>query len=268
MTAVERVVGAGATRVVLGTAAIRDPDFAGQVVERFGEGRVAVALDTRGGTPVVDGWVEAVGTGSAADALRTLAATGVTTFEVTAVERDGMLVGPDLDLLRRLVRIGHVRVIEVLVRDLYLARGVVLFPDLRHVFAEQHERLAPWRAEIAPAASWIAGEEPKNRGVRGGFERLVPVRHQSGARLGNRRTNVGASLGSPAPLGPPPEPRLARPRFAATDSHGRMDHPRTSSTRRVNARLTRPDPPANRSGPAKPRQTRSSTCGADPPGDV
>ncbi|HET8785288.1 MAG TPA: HisA/HisF-related TIM barrel protein, partial [Candidatus Limnocylindrales bacterium] len=125
MTAVERVVGAGATRVVLGTAAIRDPDFAGQVVERFGEGRVAVALDTRGGTPVVDGWVEAVGTGSAADALRTLAATGVTTFEVTAVERDGMLVGPDLDLLRRLVRIGHVRVIA--------SGGITTLDDLRAV---------------------------------------------------------------------------------------------------------------------------------------
>ena len=59
------------------------------------------------------------------DALRGLADAGVTSFEVTAVERDGMLVGPDLDLLRRLVGLDHGRVIA--------SGGITTLEDLRAV---------------------------------------------------------------------------------------------------------------------------------------
>jgi phosphoribosylformimino-5-aminoimidazole carboxamide ribotide isomerase len=111
MDAVEAAFLAGAVRVVLGTAAIREPAFAGQVIERFGHERLAVALDIRDDRPVVDGWADAAGDSSAMDALRVLGSVGVTTFEVTAVERDGMLQGPDLDLLRQLVDLDRGRVV-------------------------------------------------------------------------------------------------------------------------------------------------------------
>ena len=111
MDAVEAAFSAGAVRVVLGTAALREPGFARQVVERFGHERVAVALDIRDGRPVVDGWADAAGDSSAVEALRVLASVGVSTFEVTAVERDGMLQGPNLDLLGQLVGLDRGRVI-------------------------------------------------------------------------------------------------------------------------------------------------------------
>src|SRR5919109_2253341 len=125
MAAVDGAIDAGAARVVLGTAAVRDPDFAGRVVRRFGDDRVAVALDIRDGTPVVDGWVDASVGRSAVDAFESLAARGVTTFEVTAVERDGMLEGPDLDLLGRLVGLGRGRVVA--------SGGITTLGDLRAV---------------------------------------------------------------------------------------------------------------------------------------
>jgi phosphoribosylformimino-5-aminoimidazole carboxamide ribotide isomerase len=123
--AIEAAIHAGATRVVLGTAALRDPGLATQVISRFGADRVAVALDISGDRPVVDGWIDPAGISPAADALRGLADAGVTSFEVTAVERDGMLVGPDLDLLRRLVGLDHGRVIA--------SGGITTLEDLRAV---------------------------------------------------------------------------------------------------------------------------------------
>ena len=123
--AIEAAILAGAARVVLGTAALRHPGLAGQAVRRFGADRVAVALDIRGDRPVVDGWIDPADRGSAADALHALADTGVRTFEVTAVERDGMLAGPDLDLLRRLVGVDGSRIIA--------SGGITTLEDLRAV---------------------------------------------------------------------------------------------------------------------------------------
>lgn len=125
MDAVEAAILAGAVRVVLGTGAVREPAFARQVIERFGHERLAVALDIRDGRPVVDGWTDAAGGSSAVDALRVLGSMGVTTFEVTAVERDGMLQGPDLDLLRQLVQVDRGRVVA--------SGGIRTLDDLRAV---------------------------------------------------------------------------------------------------------------------------------------
>lgn len=125
MDAVEAAFVTGAVRVVLGTAAVREPAFARQVIERFGHEGLAVALDIRDGRPVVDGWTDAAGDSSAVDALRVLGSVGVTTFEVTAVERDGMLQGPDLDLLRQLVDLDRGRVIA--------SGGIRTLDDIRAV---------------------------------------------------------------------------------------------------------------------------------------
>jgi len=101
--AVETAIGAGAARVVIGTAALRDPGFAGRLVERYGPDRVVVAIDVRGGRAVGQGWAaDAVGV-DPGEAVRELRAAGVTTFEATAIERDGTREGPDVRLYERLV---------------------------------------------------------------------------------------------------------------------------------------------------------------------
>jgi phosphoribosylformimino-5-aminoimidazole carboxamide ribotide isomerase len=100
---VATAIGAGAARVVIGTAALRDPSFAGRLVERYSPERVAVAIDVRGGRAVGNGWAADAAGVDPADAAGHLHAVGVTTFEATAIERDGTREGPDLRLYERLV---------------------------------------------------------------------------------------------------------------------------------------------------------------------
>lgn len=108
---VASAIGAGAARVVIGTAALRDPSFAGRLVEHYGPERVAVAIDVRGGRAVGQGWAaDAVGI-DPAHAVRELRDAGVTTFEATAIERDGSREGPDTRLYERLVALDKGAVI-------------------------------------------------------------------------------------------------------------------------------------------------------------
>jgi phosphoribosylformimino-5-aminoimidazole carboxamide ribotide isomerase len=105
--AVAAVLEAGAARTVVGTAALRDPAFVERLVARFGAERVAIALDVRDGMAVGQGWVPGASGVPVAEALATLADRGARTFIVTAIERDGLLGGPNLELLGRMVRLGR-----------------------------------------------------------------------------------------------------------------------------------------------------------------
>lgn len=108
---VEAALALGAARVVLGTAVLADPDLAARLIRRHGAGRIAVALDVRDGRVAAHGW-DPSADGAAVDVvLDRLADLGVETFEVTAIERDGELSGPDLELLGRLVARGRGRVV-------------------------------------------------------------------------------------------------------------------------------------------------------------
>jgi phosphoribosylformimino-5-aminoimidazole carboxamide ribotide isomerase len=101
--AVAAVFEARAARAVVGTAAIRDTTFAERLVAMHGPSRIAVAIDVRDSRAVGDGWsVDDPGV-DAEEVIRRLADAGVETFEVTAIDRDGMLAGPNLALYERLV---------------------------------------------------------------------------------------------------------------------------------------------------------------------
>ena len=119
---------AGAARVVLGTAALRDTSFAAAVIEEHGIDRVAVAIDVRDGRARGDGWDAKAPTTDALGAIHRLADAGVATFEVTAIERDGLLDGPDLDLLGRAVALDRGRIIAsagiASVEDIAAVQGI------------------------------------------------------------------------------------------------------------------------------------------------
>lgn len=87
---------AGVVRVVLGTAALRDPDL---VQTLAGSHRIAVGLDARAGEVATDGWLQGSGR-SVLDVARSFAADGVDAFVVTDISRDGTLDGPDVDGLK------------------------------------------------------------------------------------------------------------------------------------------------------------------------
>ncbi len=85
----------GVTRVIIGTAAVRDPPFVKQAARDF-PGRVAVGLDARDGKVAVDGWAE-ISELSALDIARRFEDAGVAAIVYTDVARDGMLKGLNLD---------------------------------------------------------------------------------------------------------------------------------------------------------------------------
>jgi phosphoribosyl isomerase A len=97
----DRALGTGAARVIIGTAALEDPDWVAGVVGRHGD-RVAVGLDGRadGGSWRVSarGWT--TDGGDLFETLARLDAAGCGRYVVTDINRDGMLTGPNLDLLR------------------------------------------------------------------------------------------------------------------------------------------------------------------------
>ncbi|HVM11228.1 MAG TPA: 1-(5-phosphoribosyl)-5-[(5-phosphoribosylamino)methylideneamino]imidazole-4-carboxamide isomerase [Actinomycetota bacterium] len=105
LEAVEEALILGAARVVLGTATVRDPGFLRSVSERFPD-RVVTAIDTDGQDVLVRGWTE--GAGALDELVPRLAEAGATRFLATAVDRDGTLGGPDLDLYRRLTALASV----------------------------------------------------------------------------------------------------------------------------------------------------------------
>jgi len=125
--AVGQALQLGAARVVVGTAALADPDFARRLVAAHGTDRLAVALDVREGRAVGHGWRPGAPGIPVADALARLADAGMTTFEVTAIDRDGTLGGPDLELLAGLVALDRGRVIA--------SAGISTLDDLRAVRA-------------------------------------------------------------------------------------------------------------------------------------
>ena len=101
---------AGAGRVVLGTAALQDPDLVRDAVATHGPESIAIAVDVRDGRAVGNAWEGAAGP-AAADVLRAMTDVGAMRFEVTAIDRDGLLGGPDLALLDALGRVGSGRLV-------------------------------------------------------------------------------------------------------------------------------------------------------------
>jgi len=95
MATVEGWLGKGVTRVIIGTAAVRDPDLVKQAAREF-PGRVAVGLDARDGKVAVEGWAEASEL-SALDIAKRFEDAGVAAIIYTDISRDGMLQGLNLD---------------------------------------------------------------------------------------------------------------------------------------------------------------------------
>ncbi len=92
-----RALATGCRRVNIGTAALENPQWCERVIAEHGD-RIGIALDVRGTKLAARGWVREGG--DWAEAVDRLSAAGCRTFVVTDVNADGMLTGPNLDLLR------------------------------------------------------------------------------------------------------------------------------------------------------------------------
>ena len=88
-----RLIGAGASRLVLGTALVRNPEFARAAIEKYGDA-LAAGIDAKAGEVAVAGWREGSGV-SACDLARDMAALGYRHLVYTDIARDGMQTGID-----------------------------------------------------------------------------------------------------------------------------------------------------------------------------
>ncbi len=123
MGAVERYIEMGITRIVLGTEAIRNPDFVTQAARSY-PGRIVVGIDARNGYVAIEGWTETTGT-SAIELARRFEDVGIAAINFTDIHRDGMQTGPNLDETRQLAEAVSIPVVA--------SGGVSTIKDIRNL---------------------------------------------------------------------------------------------------------------------------------------
>lgn len=97
---VDKYINAGAFRVIIGSAAVKDPAFLQKVLDKYGD-KIAVGVDIKDGMVAVNGWLEK--TDSECHAFcEKMQSIGVKTIICTDISKDGMLSGTNLDLYRSL----------------------------------------------------------------------------------------------------------------------------------------------------------------------
>jgi len=124
-----RGLAAGAQRVVLGTKACEDPVFVQETADRYGH-KIAVAIDAKAGRVVSRGWTTATAV-TPAQLVRSVVLLGVETIICTDVSRDGMMQGPNLELLQDVLAAGPLRVIA--------SGGIATLEDLKQLKAFEEQ---------------------------------------------------------------------------------------------------------------------------------
>jgi phosphoribosylformimino-5-aminoimidazole carboxamide ribotide isomerase len=128
---VEAAISTGVERVVLGTAAVRDPELAEAIAAAHGD-RVLASIDARAGKVAAEGWTESSELAPEA-AVAALSERGINRFVYTPVDVDGLMEGPDLDSLRTLAQSTEA--------ELIYSGGVGSLDDLRALAALGLENL-------------------------------------------------------------------------------------------------------------------------------
>jgi len=107
---VERLLGVGASRVIIGTRAVKNPAFIEKLLASFGPDKIVLGIDAKDGMVAIEGWVEK----SSLQALefgKTMHKMGVETAVFTDVSRDGLLQGPNLISIEEMARGSGLKII-------------------------------------------------------------------------------------------------------------------------------------------------------------
>jgi phosphoribosylformimino-5-aminoimidazole carboxamide ribotide isomerase len=131
LATIEAWLEAGIRRVILGTAALRDPDLVREACRRF-PGRVAVGIDARDGKVAVEGWAE-TSTLTALEMARRYEDAGVAAIIHTDIERDGILKGLNLAATTELAHATSVPVIA--------SGGLAGIDDVKALLRPEHVML-------------------------------------------------------------------------------------------------------------------------------
>ena len=125
LEACERLYQAGVTRMVLGTALVRDPEFAQAAIEKYGNS-LAAGIDAKGGEVAVAGWIEGSGVAATELAAR-MANLGYKHLIYTDIARDGMQTGIEPE--------AYVRMAEAFRNPVIASGGVASVADIENLAA-------------------------------------------------------------------------------------------------------------------------------------
>jgi phosphoribosylformimino-5-aminoimidazole carboxamide ribotide isomerase len=123
MEDIGRKVGLGVSRVVMGTAALKDPKFLQTAVRVYGK-RIVVGIDAKDGYVAVEGWGE-VSSIRAVEFCKRMRDMGVRTVVFTDIAKDGMMEGPNFAATKELVDLGGI--------DVIASGGIASLSDLREL---------------------------------------------------------------------------------------------------------------------------------------
>jgi phosphoribosylformimino-5-aminoimidazole carboxamide ribotide isomerase len=161
LESVRAALDAGVDRVILGTAAIENPELMSATVEAAGSERVVLGVDARGGYVAVRGWAE-ISSVPASEIIEEAQESGIHRVVYTDIDRDGTLSSPNFDETARVAGIGPA---------IIASGGVARIDDLRHLSRIRNvEAAIVGRAlydgtiEIASADGWRIGQEPIETG--------------------------------------------------------------------------------------------------------
>ena len=132
LATVEAWLSKGITRVIIGTAAVRDPAFVKEAAAKF-PGRVAVGLDARDGKVAVEGWAE-TSTVTALEIAQRFEDAGVAAIIFTDIARDGLLKGLNLDVTIALADSISIPVIA--------SGGLASIEDIKAMLSPRAKKLA------------------------------------------------------------------------------------------------------------------------------
>ena len=114
---------AGASRVIIGTAAVKDPELVKEAVEKYGD-KIAVGVDAKNGMVAISGWEE-VSDISAVDLCLKMKEYGVNTVIYTDISKDGMMCGPNIESTKYLI--------EKTAMNIIASGGVSKMEDIENV---------------------------------------------------------------------------------------------------------------------------------------
>lgn len=120
---IDSLLETGISRVILGTAALKNPRFVKEAVKKYGE-KIVVGIDAKNGKVAVDGWVN-VSEVDYIDFAKQMEDIGVSTIIFTDISRDGTLEGPNLEQL------GNIK--ESVTCDIIASGGIKNLQDLKNI---------------------------------------------------------------------------------------------------------------------------------------
>lgn len=123
MKDIEDRINAGASRVIIGTAAVKNPELVKEAVEKFGD-KIAVGVDAKNGMVAISGWEE-VSNVSAVDLCLKMKDYGIKTVIYTDISKDGMMSGPNIESTEELI--------EKTGMDIIASGGVSKYEDIENV---------------------------------------------------------------------------------------------------------------------------------------